>query len=672
MKFLNHMRLMHKILVIVGILLLPIGFLLYQVISMNDAQIAFSQAEADGSRLLVQVRDVEIAAARGRVADLNKQKDAYSKMESEWAEVKKLAETSPFLTKEAIATFDDAKNIEFKLDRIVDIVGLVADKSNLTLDPDIDSFYTMDSVTVKIPNRVMEMSDVHAILTSVIEAGGTLSEENKQALQLKSAMQTTYSDGLNTNREKSFAGNADGSLKAALDIYYKEAEDSAQVMIDLTNAVLSKGDAKDLTTAKLNDAYLAFLKANEILWEKGDAELQRLLHKRISDFIAKEIESAIITTVLLLFAMIVMWLVSHSITKPISELVGIMSRLAKGELNLVVPGQDRKEEVGDIARAVVGISESVAARSKSEAEAKALADEQRRQEAQQMEHMAAMERKKAMNDMADHFESSVGSVVDTVSSAATELRSSAESMTQISNQTTDRATAVAAATEEATASVQTVATASEQLLAAINEISQKVEESAGFTRQAVSRAQATNVTVEGLAESAKKIDNVVKMIQDIAWQTNLLALNATIEAARAGDAGKGFAVVAAEVKNLADQTSKATVDISEQISNMQTNTQDAVKAIKDISGQIGQINQISESIAAAVEEQSASTKEIALNVRQASTGTQEVAKNIVEVSRASSESGEAAAQVLGASGELSKKSEQLRGLVEEFIAQIRS
>ncbi|MDX1922551.1 MAG: methyl-accepting chemotaxis protein [Alphaproteobacteria bacterium] len=672
MKFLNHMRLMHKILVIVGILLLPIGFLLYQVVSMNNAQVEFSQAEADGSSLLVQVRDVEIAAARGRVAELNKQKDPYSKMDSEWAEVKKLAETSPFLTKEAIATFDDAKNIEFKLDRIVDIVGLVADKSNLTLDPDIDSFYTMDSVTVKIPSRVMEMSDVHAILTGAIEAGGTLSEENKQALQLKSAMQTTYSDGLNTNREKSFAGNADGSLKAALDIYYKEAEDSAQTMIDLTNAVLSKGDAKDLTTAKLNDAYLAFLKANEILWEKGDAELQRLLKKRISGFIAKEIESAIITTVLLLFAMIVMWLVSHSITKPISELVGIMSRLAKGELNLVVPGQDRKEEVGDIARAVVGISESVAARSKSEAEAKALADEQRRQEAQQMEHMAAMERKKAMNDMADHFESSVGSVVDTVSSAATELRSSAESMTQISNQTTDRATAVAAATEEATASVQTVATASEQLLAAINEISQKVEESAGFTRQAVSRAQATNVTVEGLAESAKKIDNVVKMIQDIAWQTNLLALNATIEAARAGDAGKGFAVVAAEVKNLADQTSKATVDISEQISNMQTNTQDAVKAIKDISGQIGQINQISESIAAAVEEQSASTKEIALNVRQASTGTQEVAKNIVEVSRASSESGEAAAQVLGASGELSKKSEQLRGLVEEFIAQIRS
>ncbi len=681
MKLLSQIRLLHKILIIVGILLVPIAYLFYQGVESSNTIINFSKAELDGATLVDSVIDMEFDVAKGRIAEIHHEKDPYAKLDDAIAKFKKEADGTGFTNPDSIKALDDSKDIGSRMDFVAAIIGDISDKSNLTLDPDVDTFYTMDSLTVKIPGRIMEMSDAHAILSELI-AGGEVTEAKKQELFLKRALQQSFLDGLNTNMQKSFAGNSDGTLKPALEIYFKEANDKAKAMMDLIGGILAKGDAKDITQEKLDAVYTDFLKTNGTLSDKAKVELSRMLEKRIDGFVANETRNSIITLALILAALVVMIIVTGSVTKPVSELISIMNRLAKGELNLVVPGQDRKEEVGDIARSVVGISNSVAEKAKRDAEAaeevrmkeeesKRFSEEQRRQESQQMEHAAAVERKKAMNDMADRFETSVGGVVDTVSSAATELRSSAESMAHISNQTTDRATAVAAATEEATASVQTVAAASEQLLSAINEISQKVEESASFTRQAVSRAQATNVTVEGLAESAKKIDNVVKMIQDIAWQTNLLALNATIEAARAGDAGKGFAVVAAEVKNLADQTSKATVEISEQISNMQTNTQDAVKAIKDISGQIGQINQISESIAAAVEEQSASTKEIALNVRQASTGTQEVAKNIVEVSRASSESGEAASQVLGASGELSKKSEQLRSLVEEFIAQIR-
>jgi methyl-accepting chemotaxis protein len=391
------------------------------------------------------------------------------------------------------------------------------------------------------------------------------------------------------------------------------------------------------------------------------------------------IVACLIGTAVGVYAMLTM---NANVVKPLERTTKTMNTLASGDRTVAITDTEKKDEIGQMARALQQFKDNAIAmenlqREQKEQEMRALeerqkADEAHRLEQEEQQRQAAAQTRQTMLNMADSFESSVGGVVQTVSSAATELRSSAESLSAIASENTSRATAVAAATEEATASVKTVAHASDQLLAAINEISRRVEESATFTRQAVTRAEATSVTVESLAAAAQRIDHVAKLIQDIAWQTNLLALNATIEAARAGDAGKGFAVVAAEVKSLADQTSKATVEISEQIGAIQTNTSDTVSAIREISGQITQINQLSEQIAAAMEEQSASTKEISVNVQQAAEGTQEVAKNIVAVSRSAQDSGGAASEVLSASGELSAKSEHLRAIVDEFIAQIRN
>ncbi|MBY0427913.1 MAG: HAMP domain-containing protein, partial [Alphaproteobacteria bacterium] len=463
MKFLNHVRLIHKILIIVGILILPLAYQLYLVLQFNNAQTDFSKSEQEGASLLLKTRDVLLDLAKARVNEIHKQKDPLAMVMSDLETLKKQAEADGLLSKEAIQKVIDANTTDNKLDAIVETISQIADKSNLNLDPDVDTFYTMDSVTVKIPSRLMEMSDAHNILSEIISSG-TITQEHRDQLILKKTLQLTFIDGLNINMQKSFAGNSDGALKPALEIYYKESADKTQAMNDIIATVLAKGDAKDISQEKLDATYLEFLKTNEVLWEKSSAELQRMLQKRVNGYLAKETESSSITIGLVLLAMVVMYFVTQSITKPMSELITMMNRLAKGELGLVVPGQDRKEEVGNIARAVVGISNSVAEKAKADAaaaeatrmreeEAKRHAEEQRRQEAQQMEHMAAVERKKAMNDMADRFESSVGGVVDTVSSAATELRSSAESMAHISNQTTDRATAVAAATEEATASV---------------------------------------------------------------------------------------------------------------------------------------------------------------------------------------------------------------------------
>ncbi|MBL4614026.1 MAG: methyl-accepting chemotaxis protein [Magnetovibrio sp.] len=320
---------------------------------------------------------------------------------------------------------------------------------------------------------------------------------------------------------------------------------------------------------------------------------------------------------------------------------------------------DRTDEFGTVARAL--------AKTKS-----ALADAERREEEQKAAevHQAEKSRTERLR-MAEQFETSVGAVVETVAAAATEMQASARSVSGTADQTSQQATNVAAAAEQASANVQTVSSAAEELSSSISEISRQVSQSTQVASTAVAEVEGANEKIQGLAEAANKIGEVVALITDIADQTNLLALNATIEAARAGEAGKGFAVVASEVKNLANQTAKATEEISNQIGGIQGATQDAVQAIGSIGGIINQINEITSTIAAAVEEQGAATSEIARNVEQASSGTQEVSANISQVTQAASETGSSATQILDAATELGRQSDMLNGEVSNFLNTIR-
>jgi len=274
--------------------------------------------------------------------------------------------------------------------------------------------------------------------------------------------------------------------------------------------------------------------------------------------------------------------------------------------------------------------------------------------------------------LADDFETNVKSVVDTVSAASTEMQATAQAMSATAEETNRQSTVVAAASEQATNNVQTVASAAEELSASVSEISNQVSQSTKIARAAVEKATGTNAQIQELATAAQKIDEVVKLISDIAAQTNLLALNATIEAARAGDAGKGFAVVASEVKSLANQTAQAADEIAAQISAVQSATTNSVSAIEEITKVINEINEISNAVAAAVEEQGAATQEIARNVQEAATGTREVSSNISGVTQAASETGTSAQQVLEAAGELSRQSEGLSGQVDQFLRQVRA
>jgi methyl-accepting chemotaxis protein len=350
-----------------------------------------------------------------------------------------------------------------------------------------------------------------------------------------------------------------------------------------------------------------------------------------------------------------------TIARPMRALTAAMNELAGGNFSVVLPGLGRKDEVGGVAAAVEKFKVVSEQKARAEADAKIRQDQ-----------TAAEQRKIEMGKLADSFEAAVGEIVDTVSSASTELEASATTLTSTAEHAQQLATVVASASEEASTNVQSVASATEELSSSITEISRQVQESARVASEAVSQARNTTDRVGELSQAATRIGDVVELINTIAGQTNLLALNATIEAARAGEAGRGFAVVASEVKALAEQTAKATGEIGQQISGIQAATQESVGAIKDISATIERLSEISSAIAAAVEEQGAATQEISRNVAQAAQGTQLVSSNITDVQRGASETGSASSQVLSAAQMLSGDSNRLKLEVGKFLGTVRA
>ena len=357
---------------------------------------------------------------------------------------------------------------------------------------------------------------------------------------------------------------------------------------------------------------------------------------------------------------VVGFFLGRSISKALSGMVGAMTRLARGELSIAVPGAGRNDEIGEMAGAVEVFRTNMA-------EAERLRAEQAEADARGRER-----RKADMHRLADGFEGAVGEIIDTVSSAATELEASSNALTQAAERGNGLATAVAAASEEASANVQSVSSASEEMTTSISEISRQVQESARVADVAVEQAQRTNARVAELTKAAGRIGDVVELINTIAGQTNLRARNATIEAARAGEAGKGFAVVATEVKALAEQTAKATGEIGQHIGAIQTATQDSVGAIKEIGDTIARMSEISSAIAAAVEEQGAATQEISRNIQHAAHGTSEVSANIGNVQRGAGETGAASAQVHSAAQSLSQESNRLKSEVARFLESVRA
>jgi methyl-accepting chemotaxis protein len=370
---------------------------------------------------------------------------------------------------------------------------------------------------------------------------------------------------------------------------------------------------------------------------------------------------SIILAVAAFAGVVVSFLIGRNISRPVVAMSSAMRELAVGNFAVQLPGLERGDEVGQMARGVAEFKLQAVAKAEREAA-----------ERESKTSELAATRRSELHNLADGFEAAVGIIIENVGAASNELENSAVTLTESSAATQELSTVVAGASEETSANVQSVASATEEMAASVGEIGRQVRDSNKIAQEAVEQAQRTDARITELSLAANRIGDVTKLITTIAEQTNLLALNATIEAARAGEAGRGFAIVAQEVKALSAQTAKATSEITTQIDEMQTATQESVLAIKEISGTIGRVSEIASIIAAAIEEQGAATHEIARNVQQAAVGTTQVASNIAAVNRSASDTGSASSQVLSSAQLLSNENKRLKSEMVKFLATVRA